>query len=497
MALSKLWQLLNTLSTDEWDRFRDFLYSPYHNKSLKVRELFDLVAPAFPIPLNEAPEKTTARLEALRLERIFPLIFPDKDPKSSNLSNLMTQLKGLLDAFWAQEQFRKDKKLYVSQLLENLCYREGAEGYFDKRWKREKALCEKEAGSSHDLFLHQLGLEDLWMTHKVLTGDRGKALNVDQTLGSLLKYTLSAHLRYALVALNRSQLAGTPFDVPFLSKILQYTQAHPTLLDIPVIAIYYHLVRCFLETGELAHYESLKVAMNLHASRIAPEEASGIYSALINYLIARWRKGEDRLGEIFGWYKEADAHGALTAGGSIQVGNYLNVVNVGLALANAAKSPDQQAEIRSWVKAFTEKRYEQVKAAAREGAFQQAQAFLHYDLKAYDAAAKCLLEARNDLMTEFGRRVLLLKVYFDMGDTELFSALLNANLLFLHRKKARLSAHKFKAYNQFFRLCDKLFDLRHQPNASARKWNLLIEQVKMAEALESRQWLLARGRKRE
>ena len=84
-----------------------------------------------------------------------------------------------------------------------------------------------------------------------------------------------------------------------------------------------------------------------------------------------------------------------------------------------------------------------------------------------------------------------------MEDAELFAALLNASLLFLHRKKSQLALHKFQAYNQFFRLCDKLFSLFHQPKAPPKKWLSLRDHIQHAEALESRQWLLKRIRREE
>ena len=356
MALSKLWQLLNTLSPEELGRFRDFLYSPYHNRSIKVRQLFDEVHLSFPIPLAETPEKTALREETLDHQRLFTALFPKKAPGASNLSNLMTTLKGLLEEFLAYERFALDKRVKVSLLLEDLCYREGAESFFGDQWKKAQKLSVKEEGSSLDLLVHQLKLEDLWMTHAVITGDRGQALNVEQTLDSLLKYTLAAHLRYGLAALNRSQLEGTPFEVPFLSQILDYVLAHAQHLQIPVIAIYYQLVKCFQEPADVKHYAAFQSAMHAHADGISAEEAAGIYPAIINYLIGRWRKGEDRLGEIFAWYKEAETHGALAPDGAIQPGNYLNVVNVGLALANAAKGPAQKTEIRAWVEAFAKRK---------------------------------------------------------------------------------------------------------------------------------------------
>ncbi len=489
MLQTKLFQLLATLSEEEWARFHAFVHSPYHNRSNKAVELCELLFPHFPIAANEEEEPGAKREKALAREVLSKAVFPDKSPESSNLDNLFNTVKKLIFSFLSIEKYVNDERAQSLALLTDLGQRAGAELFFEKNWKSEAKACEKQEGSSLELFHHQLQLQNRWLTYTVLTGDREKAFPIEKALTQLQHYTLTAQLKYALGALNRHRLVGKNAEIPFLEAALSQVKASPDLLEIPIMALYYRLLICYLEPEKEEAYQALECDVARFMEKIDASEKGEIYAAHINYLIGRWRSGSGSLDKIFAVYKASDESGGLVVNGAIQAGNYLNVVDVGLSLARAAKGDSSQKEIRSWIETFVERRFAQLNESVRQAVRDQAQALLHYEDKNYTAASQCLLESRSDLMMEIGRRVLLQKVYFDMGDEELFSALLAANLLFMHRKKDRLSAFKHQAYSLFFRTVDKLFKLKYEPAQGAEKLRLLIEQ---AEVMESRNWLMAR-----
>ena len=494
MLQTKLFQLLATLSEEEWGRFQTFIQSPYHNRSNKAVELFEILYPHFPIAANEADEIHAKREQALKREVLSQAIFPDKSPESSNLDNLFNTLKKLIFSFLSIENYLQNEQAQKLALLTDLGHRAGAEGFFEKNWKAEIKARKKQAGSSLALFHHQLQLQNRWLTYTVQTGDRDKAFPIDHAVAQLQRYTLTAQLKYALGALNRHRLVGKSADIPFLETALTQVEASPELLEIPILTLYYRLLICYLNPEHVEAYEVLEKDMGRFMEKIDASERGEIYAAQINYLIGRWRAGEDRLDEIFAVYKTSDESGGLTVNGSIQAGNYLNVVDVGLSLVRAANDSDKKAEIKAWIEAFVEKRYQAVSEHARLAVRDQAQALLYYEDKNYPAASQCLLESRSDLMMEIGRRVLLQKVYFDMGDEELFSSLLAANLLFMHRKKDRLSSFKHQAYSQFFRTIDKVFKWKYESSQKEDAQGKLGQLIQDAEVMESRNWLLKRAK---
>lgn len=492
MLQTKLFQLLATLSKEEWDRFYAFIQSPYHNRSKKATELFELLFPYFPMAANEEEEVSIKREEALKREALSKAIFPDKSTESSNLDNLFNTLKKLTFSFLSIENFQKKERSQKLALLTELGQRAGAEGFFEKNWKAETKAREKEEGSSLELFHHQLQLQNRWLTYTVLTGDREKTFPIEHALTQLQRYTLTAQLKYALGALNRHRLVGKSTEIPFLQTALEQVEASSSLLEIPILALYYRLLICYQNPEDQEAYQALEEDEGRFMEKIDVGEKGEIYAAHINYLIGRWRAGQDSLDKIFAVYKASDESGGLTENGSIQAGNYLNVVDVGLSLVRAAKTSEKKQEIRTWIETFVDRRYGEVNEHIRLAVRDQAQALLQYEDKNYTAASQCLQESRSDLMMEIGRRVLLQKVYFDMGDEELFLALLATNLLFMHRKKDHLSPFKHQAYSQFFRTVDKVFKWKYESAQEVAGQEKLKGLIQEAEVMESRNWLMAR-----
>jgi hypothetical protein len=494
MLQTQLYQLLATLSKEEWSRFRDFANSPYHNRSQKILALLEQLLPHFPIAANESEAQQEKREHQLSREVLSPALFPDKSPESSNLDNLFHAFKKLVFSFLSAEQLGQDEGGQRLALLTDLAQRPGASPFFEKNWKKAHREAEAKAGSSLELFHHQLQLQNLWLTYTVLTGARDKDFPLAYALDQLRRYTLTAQLKYALGALNRRRLVGQSVEIPFLEDCLKQVEASPDLQEVPVIALYYRLVCCFLDPEDPSLYATLEEATHQYLDQLDAPEQGEVFAAHINYLIGRWRAGAEQLDKIFSIYQAYDASGALATKGVMQAGNYLNVIDVGLSLIRAAREAEQQQAIRAWLEAFIERRSPQVPDPVRDAVRDQAQALLLFEDRDYPAAIQLLQQSRKDLMMEIGRRVLLQKVYFEKGDEELFSAQLAANLLFMHRKKDRLAAPKHQAYSLFFRSIGKLFEWKYQTAGADISPDSLREQIEQAEYLESRNWLLGRLR---
>jgi hypothetical protein len=209
MLQTQLYQLLATLSKEEWSRFRDFANSPYHNRSQKILALLEQLLPHFPIAANESEAQQEKREHQLSREVLSPALFPDKSPESSNLDNLFHAFKKLVFSFLSAEQLGQDEGGQRLALLTDLAQRPGASPFFEKNWKKAHREAEAKAGSSLELFHHQLQLQNLWLTYTVLTGARDKDFPLAYALDQLRRYTLTAQLKYALGALNRRRL-GRP-----------------------------------------------------------------------------------------------------------------------------------------------------------------------------------------------------------------------------------------------------------------------------------------------
>ncbi len=117
-------ELLQGISKEEFERFGDFVKSPYFNKLPRIVKLFDY--------LNE--RYTEAGIEAVTRESISEFMYPKEEFKNESIRKLLSDFARLLEQFLAQVEFEKnewDKKIYILRGLRT-------RHYDDKFFKRLK-----------------------------------------------------------------------------------------------------------------------------------------------------------------------------------------------------------------------------------------------------------------------------------------------------------------------------------------------------------------------
>ncbi|HNI45595.1 MAG TPA: hypothetical protein PK230_12915, partial [Chitinophagales bacterium] len=144
MYNSSLFQIIRTLSTDEFERLGDFLRSPLHNNSQMCLKLYELIAKTYP------------RLDApvLSKESTMLKMFKGKtDSEASSLRNLMSQLKGLVEQFLCYNEFMSQEETHYRQylLLRSLNQRELGKQY-EQIYKYERQTLDKIQLKNEDYF---------------------------------------------------------------------------------------------------------------------------------------------------------------------------------------------------------------------------------------------------------------------------------------------------------------------------------------------------------
>src|SRR5688572_23995873 len=89
MRESKLTEMLKGISPNEFKRFGEFLNSPFHNKSKKILQLYDLISENYvEFDANSITNETISRS-----------IFSGESNKDQNVRNLISNFTGLLEDF--------------------------------------------------------------------------------------------------------------------------------------------------------------------------------------------------------------------------------------------------------------------------------------------------------------------------------------------------------------------------------------------------------------
>lgn len=121
-------ELLSNISKEEFEKFGDFIRSPYFNKLPRLIKLYDY--------LND--RYRSADMESVTRESISQFMYPKEEFKNESIRKLLSDFGRLLEQFLAQEEFEKnewDKKIYTLRGLRTRHY----DDKFFKRLKEFKA----------------------------------------------------------------------------------------------------------------------------------------------------------------------------------------------------------------------------------------------------------------------------------------------------------------------------------------------------------------------
>ena len=103
MKSPDLWNMLEKLENRELSRFRKYLSSPYFNSDEKHLQLFEAV-------YEQVQEGRCDR------EALDAILFPYKPFAYTRITNLISDLKKLLEGFFIQEKLKNDPKKLKTEL---------------------------------------------------------------------------------------------------------------------------------------------------------------------------------------------------------------------------------------------------------------------------------------------------------------------------------------------------------------------------------------------
>ncbi len=461
----------------------DYLRSPFHQNSPKILDFWELLKPWFP----NHEENQSGREEALDKQRLFALLFPDTPYRDSNISNLMSTLSRLLEEFWVQLSLRNHDSLRQRLVLQAYRERQGLEADYQRLWTSlEKRQQESGNLSPEELFL-LLSIREEYLSYQSEHQPRNAALALEESLEVVTDLTLLLNLKYFLAALNRARLVGESPQLQLQQAIWQYLDTHPVAAAKRPLRAFAGVIRCLLHPEDQTHYPLAKVAFTEDLPLLADNEAKTLAYTLLNYLNGRLKsEGQAVLPELFDLYRTSYDHGLLFAGEYLDTNVYLNILNVVTGVIKQ-HSPDEKL-LRKWRSNFVQENYLRLRPSPREEVFTYAKAYLAHQEGEFRQAYQLLSQYKPaDILADLSRRSLLIRVYFDAWDDDLFDSQVKSALMYISRATA-VSASKRQAYNRFVKLTRQLSGLRGKP-IDPKKLDAIEAQIRDPEPLECRQWL--------
>jgi len=442
-------QLLQTLSENEFQKFDKLIRSPYFHSHKDTIRLFEILKPYYPNFSDEYISK----------EHIYSQLFPDQPYEDSQLRTLRKYLLRLILTFLAIQRFQEDTIMSQIYLLDDLIIRD-VHTLFHKQLRETKNLLKKEKAHDEYYLLKNFLTERYVLEYQFIYNKREKSPDLKDAHQHLDYYYLAAKLELICSELNNNLVVRKGTTDTFLSEqIFEYLDKH--ISSFPLLIQAYFYAATFLKNPETASqaYEQFKTVIEAKDHTFAQHDHTQLYLYAIGYANFHYRAGkQEYLKELFSIYQAMLHRDLLFEGSFFPVHNYKNLVTLGLRL-----------EEYKWTENFIHTYKEFVPEQYREGIFKYNLAHLYFYQKKYGEALRLLQEVEFlDTFYQLGCKMLQLKIYYELCDTESFFSLAKTFQTHISRQKD-IPDSRQEAYQHFVGELRKIFRIKIQEKANLQE----------------------------
>lgn len=464
---SKLVRLICSLRYKERKRFRAFLASPFFNSNEQLSRLNEAIEEAFFELGNKETDKTW----------IFHRVFgEEKAYDDSRMRLLMSDLLKLVEEFLAYLSFASDKVASRYYLLRELNQRQQDKHFAAVMRALQKSMEQgKLRNDSFYLDEHMLAVEQKNYAFRQ-KGVRSKRTDFFEAGQSLDHYYLTAKLRFCCESLSTGNVLQVEPDLDLLEEVLSYLETR-NYEHIPPIPVYYTILQLLMQEDAEPWYEKLRELVDEYGAQFPPEELWEIYGYAINYCIRRSNSGTPSFRkDLLDWYRRALEEGLLYTGNHLMHWDYKNIVTAGLNVGEY-----------EWVRSFIDKYKPKLEARYRKNAYTYNLARYYFEQKDYDRVLQLLQKVEyEDVFYNLGAKTMLLRIYFELEETDALHSLFDSFGVFLRRNKVISDGHRTN-YLNMIRYLKKLNTI---PQGEDGKLSALRSEVEKTKQIADISWLL-------
>ncbi|NUQ25546.1 MAG: hypothetical protein HUU34_16490 [Saprospiraceae bacterium] len=476
MKNTKLVALLKKLSTRERSKLRELVFSPFFNKNEKIQRLCAWLLPFAPAFDSDQLEKTIA----------FPRVFGETTSYDElAMNNAISDLLHLAYDFLAWQQYRLRPQLRQDLLLTELLEREMLE-QVDRNVARFQQLQQKTRLRNADYYYADYQYYDKQDRYAL-----GQTRRYDESLqkksDALDTFYVIDKLRMACDMVSRNTVVNAGYECHFLDEILGYCRENRLQLSsIPAVQVYLHTLQLLQEHQE-EPYRQWKDMLDAAAHLFPADELRTLYNYGLNYCVKKINSGQTAFyRDILDLYRVLLTQKIIFKNGYLTQWSFINIATAGIRLKEF-----------DWTASFIENFQHDLWPEDRHNVYHFCLASLYFEKKEFQRALQMLQAvAFNDAYYHLSAKIIQLKSYFELQETEPFFSLLEATRLYLSRN-LQLSDYQKNSNVNFFKLAAKLYQLNLQAPrlTAAAKENrrqeiaLLIDRTS---PLANKDWLVQR-----
>lgn len=447
MKRTRLIDMLRILTSRERTKFKEYVFSPYFNKNKKVQLLCAHI-------LKYAPAYTHVELDK---KSVYRKIYQSDSYNELQINNIISDLLQLLYNFLAQNQYQHHPPLEKQLLLKDLLTRDQLQ-HFDKNVKRYRQILSKSTYRSYEYFLDEYHLNDQLDSFFLTKAKREYDEHLQLKSDYLDQYYFTNKLRIACDMASRNIVINAGYTCQFLEEIKKDYNNHQELSKQPSIQVYYKTLEMLNNSDEEVHYYSLKKLLQQNISLFPQEELRVLYDYILNHCIKEINSGKlNYYKEILEVYEVLLEQEIILKNGYLTQWDFKNIVTVGLRIQDF-----------EWVEQFIFSYQSKLLQEEQPNALAYNLAALYYEKKLYSKALQQLHNVEfTDTSYHLGAKIIQLKSYYELDETEAFYALLEAFSKYVLRNK-QLSDYRKKANNNFLKIAKKIYQLKIRQNTLSR-----------------------------
>ncbi len=474
MRNTNLVKLLRVLTTRERSRFKEFVFSPFFNKNEKLKLLCVAV-------LHHAP---TFEHAGMRKATIFRKVFGKEAFDERRLNNYISFLLQLLYDFLAQLRYGQKAVMQKNYLLEELLERD-QHHQMEKNARKYRQLQDASPLRNYEHYLQEYNYYDKMDRYVQRKIERRFDDNLQRQSDNLDLFYFGNKLRLACEMASRNTVIKAGYEPQFLNELLQFYESNTEeFKNIPALKLYYKTLQMLRVEDATKYYHEVKALLANHSALFPKVELYTLYYLALNFCIKKINSGwGSYYREVLDLYKVLLEKKIIFFNGYLTQWTYKNIITAGIRLKEF-----------DWTENFIQQFKDSLLPEDQYNATTYNLAALYYARQEYKKALHLLFDVEfTDTSYHLGAKIIQLKSYYELDETEAFYALIEAFRKFITRNR-QVGDYRKKANGNFLKIAKKVYQLKQDQNHLNRtkfqkKYLSLQAQVAVLEPLANKDWL--------
>lgn len=470
MRESKLTEMVKGISPAEFRKFGEFLNSPYHNKSRKIIQLYELI--------NFNYDEFDANV--ITNEKIAKAIFSGEGDKDQNVRTLISSFTALLEEFLVIEELNNNSLHGKTFLLKSLRDRNILKT-FDMVSKEITDIQQKDFNRNTDYYYNEFTFKETWLNYHGEDLDLDLDKSYQEMSDNADHLFIVTKLKVLNTVISRKILSGISIYKTYwaVENILKYIEKNIDEIEQhhPIIYSEYKILMMVLEPDKVKHFHDLEKHVFHNISRYNEEELEQVYYSLSNYCVNKIALGEDKfVNELYKIHSNFEKTGFYSKNKNLQYTDFIGVIICGLNMKQM-----------KWVEHFFETYKGNIASEVKRDTINLSSALIAFQNKKYKDCIGFLSKVGYKYTYFYLKsKETLIKAYYELGEIESLEAVVDAAKHYLKRHKEMLSIH-FDRYILFLNYVINLLKLDKKQKPELK---MLMKKLDENRTTIAREWLI-------